>query len=80
MSHFGELVDDNEDSIIATLGLWKPSHEVHFNVVKTSILEWQEVGGDQLTIGVLPSLFCRHHIHSRTEQSHASFESTNTIA
>ena len=34
MSHFSEFVDDNEDSIIATLGLWKPSHEVHLNVVK----------------------------------------------
>ena len=34
MSHFSELVDDNEDSIIATLGLWKSSHEVHLNVVK----------------------------------------------
>ena len=64
MSHFSELVDDNEDSIIATLGLGKSSHEVHLNMVKTSILEWQEVGGDQLVVGVLLSLFCRHHIHS----------------
>ena len=31
---FSEFVDDNEYSIIAMLGLWKPSHEVHFNVVK----------------------------------------------
>src|SRR3954463_263357 len=34
MSHFGELVDDDEDSIISTLGLWKTSHEVHFNMIK----------------------------------------------
>ena len=34
MSHFSELVDDNEDSIIAMLGLWKSNHEVHLNVVK----------------------------------------------
>ena len=34
MSHFSELVDDNEDSIIATLGLWKSSHEVHLKIVK----------------------------------------------
>ena len=33
VSHFGEFVDDNEYSIIATLGLWKPSHEVLGNVV-----------------------------------------------
>ena len=79
VSHFGEFVDDNEYSIIATLGLWKPSHEVHFNVVKLP-LEWQEVGGDQLAFGVLPSLFCRHHTHSRIEQSRASFESTNMTA
>ena len=34
MSHFSVLVDGNEDSIIATLGLWKSSHEVHLNMVK----------------------------------------------
>ena len=34
MSHFSELVDDNEDSIISMLGLWKSSHEVHLNMVK----------------------------------------------
>ena len=34
MSHFSEFVDDNEDSIIATHGLWKSSHEVHLNMVK----------------------------------------------
>ena len=34
MSHFSELVDDNEDSIIATLGLGKSSHEVHFDMIK----------------------------------------------
>ena len=34
MSHFSELVDANEDSIIATLGLGKSSHEVHLNMVK----------------------------------------------
>src|SRR4051812_7298648 len=34
MSHFGELVDDDEDSIISTLGLRKTSHEVHFDMIK----------------------------------------------
>ena len=34
MSHFSELVDDNEYNIIATLGLGKSSHEVHLNMVK----------------------------------------------
>ena len=34
MSHFRKLVDDNEDSIISTLGLWKSSHEVHFDMIK----------------------------------------------
>ena len=34
MSHLSELVDDNKDSIIATLGLGKSSHEVHLNMVK----------------------------------------------
>src|SRR3954471_3448595 len=34
MSHFSELVDDDEDSIISTLGLRKTSHEVHFNMIK----------------------------------------------
>ena len=34
VSHFSEFVDDNEYSIIATLGLWKSIHEVHLNVVK----------------------------------------------
>src|SRR3954463_16146420 len=34
MSHFGELVDDDEDSIISTLGLRKTSDEVHFNMIK----------------------------------------------
>lgn len=34
MSHFRELVDDNEDSIISTLGLGKTCHEVHFNMIK----------------------------------------------
>ena len=36
MSHFSELVDDNEDSIISTLGLRKSSHEVHFDMIKLS--------------------------------------------
>ena len=34
VSHFSEFVDDNEDSIISTLVLWKSSHEDHLNVVK----------------------------------------------
>ena len=34
MSHFGELVDDNKDSIIATLGLWKSSHKVLGNAAE----------------------------------------------
>ena len=34
MSHFRKLVDDNEDSIISTLGLGKTSHEVHFDMIK----------------------------------------------
>ena len=34
MSHFSELVDDKEDNIIATLGLGKSSHEVHFEMIK----------------------------------------------
>ena len=34
MSHFGKLVNDNEDSIISTLGLRKTSHEVHLDMVK----------------------------------------------
>ena len=34
MSHFSELVDDNKDSIIATFGIGKSSHEVHLNMVK----------------------------------------------
>ena len=34
MSHFCELVNDNENSIISTLGLGKSSHEVHLNMVK----------------------------------------------
>src|SRR3954465_16048559 len=34
MSHFGELVDDDEDSIISMLGLRKSSHEAHFDMIK----------------------------------------------
>src|SRR3954469_1315758 len=34
MSHFGELVDDDEDGIISMLGLRKTSHEVHFDMIK----------------------------------------------
>ena len=34
MSHFSELVDDNEDSIISALGLRKSSHKVHFVMIK----------------------------------------------
>ena len=34
MSHFSKLVNDNEDSIISTVGLSKTSHEVHFDMVK----------------------------------------------
>src|SRR3954471_513715 len=34
MSHFGELVDDDEDSIISTLGLRKTSDEVHFDMIE----------------------------------------------
>ena len=57
------------------------------NPVTKSISIWSNFhsgmargGGDQLAVGVLLSLFCRHHIHSRTEQSRASFKSTNTTA
>ena len=55
MSHFGEFVDDNEYSIIATLGLWKPSHEVHFNVVKLPF--WN---GKRLEETSWPLVFCLH--------------------
>ena len=34
MSHFRELVDDNENSAISALGLGKTSHEVHFDMIK----------------------------------------------
>ena len=34
MSHFRELVNDNEDSVISALGLGKSSHEVHFDMIK----------------------------------------------
>ena len=34
MSHFRELVDDNENSVISALGLGKSSHEVHFDMIK----------------------------------------------
>ena len=34
MSHFSKLVDDNEDSIISTLGLRKSIHEVHLDMIK----------------------------------------------
>ena len=34
MSHFRELVDDNEDGVISALGLWKSSHEVYFDMIK----------------------------------------------
>ena len=34
MSHFRKLVNDNEDSIISALGLWKTSHEVYFDMIK----------------------------------------------
>ena len=54
-SHFSEFVDDNEYSIIATLGLWKPSHEVHFNVVKLPF--WN---GKRLEETCWPLVFCLH--------------------
>ena len=78
MSHFCKLVNDNEDSIIPTLGLRKSSNEVHFDMIKLPFWNSKEVGGDQLVVGVLLSPFGRHHIHSQIEKSLASFESTNT--
>ena len=55
MSHFSEFVDDNEYSIIATIGLWKPSHEVHLNVVKLPF--WN---GKRLEETSWPLVFCFH--------------------
>ena len=55
MSHFSEFVDDNEDSIIATLGLWKSSHEVHLNVVKLPFLN-----GKRLEETSWLLVFCLH--------------------
>ena len=34
MSHFTQLIDDDEDSIITLLGLRKPGDEIHLNVIK----------------------------------------------
>ena len=53
MSHFSELVDDNEDSIIATLGLGKSSREVHLNMVKLPF--WN---GKRLEETSWPLVFC----------------------
>ena len=55
VSHFSEFVDDNEYGIIATLGLWKPSHEVHLNVVKLPF--WN---GKKLEETNWPLVFCLH--------------------
>ena len=55
VSHFGEFIDDNEYSIIATFGLWKPSHEVHFSVVKLPF--WN---GKRLEETSWPLVFCLH--------------------
>ena len=55
MSHFSELVDDNEDSIIAMLGLGKSSHEVHLNMVKLPF--WN---GKRLEETSWPLVFCFH--------------------
>ena len=55
MSHFSDFVNDNEYSIIATFGLWKPSHEVHFNVVKLPF--WN---GERLEETCWSLVFCLH--------------------
>ena len=55
VSHFSEFVDDNEYSIIATLGLWKSRHEVHLNVVKLPF--WN---GKRLVETSWPLVFCLH--------------------
>ena len=55
MSHFGELVDDNKDSIIATLGLGKSSHEVHLDMVKLPF--WN---GKRLEETSWSLVFCLH--------------------
>ena len=77
MSHFRELVDDNEDSIISVLGLWKTSHEVHFDMIKLPLWDSKRLEETSWSL-----VFCFHSSTDITfihELSNFSFHSSPPI-
>src|SRR3954468_21240132 len=77
MSHFNELVDDDEDSIISTLGLRKTSHEVHFDMTKLPL--WNSKRLEETSWSLV---FCFHpsaHITFIHELSNFSLHSSPPI-